>query len=108
MKSQTHEKNVAEFWNRESRDWGEKYDVSSSYYYRCQTFYDFFVESAKPNCLVLDYGCGAGNITFPLLQEGHSVVGVDIAAEMINKASNRAKNNGFESKSEYHILPLFL
>jgi len=105
MKPQQIENKVADFWNRESRDWGDKYGVRSSYYFRCQIFYNFFTESAAgKKCQILDYGCGAGDITFPFLSEGHSVLGVDIAAEMVSKAKDRAKGNGFSANSEYRVL----
>ncbi|TWT81157.1 Ubiquinone biosynthesis O-methyltransferase [Planctomycetes bacterium CA13] len=98
------ESQVAEFWDRESSSWGDKYGVKSSYFFRCQTIHKFFTEVADEGSRVLDYGCGAGDITFPLLQLGHQVVGVDIAEKMVEKSALRARQSGFEDTSEYlHI-----
>jgi len=53
---------------------------------------------------ILDYGCGSGDITFPMLQSGHSVTGVDIAEGMIRKATERAEQSGFTARASYHHL----
>lgn len=95
---------VARFWDYESQDWGQKYDKATSYFYRCRTFYEFFMTAGLDRASILDYGCGSGDITFPMLQSGHSVIGVDIAEGMIRKATERAEQSGYASRASYHHL----
>jgi SAM-dependent methyltransferase len=42
---------------------------------------------------VLDLGCGSGELAALLANEGHDVVGIDFAPEMIRKASELAREN---------------
>lgn len=95
---------VANFWDQESKDWGQKYGRRSSYYYRCRTFHEFFLSTKVERASILDYGCGSGDITFPMLQAGHAVTGVDIARGMVTKAAERAAQAGFAATSSYHHL----
>jgi 2-polyprenyl-3-methyl-5-hydroxy-6-metoxy-1,4-benzoquinol methylase len=93
---------VADFWDRESKAWGEKYGRRSSYYYRCKTFHEFFLATNLERASILDYGCGSGDITFPMLQAGHRVTGIDIARGMVTKATERAAQAGFTATASYH------
>lgn len=43
--------------------------------------------------LVLDLGCGTGNITIPMSKLGYDMIGVDISAEMLDIASRKARDN---------------
>jgi len=95
---------VARFWDFESQDWGQKYGRTSSYFYRCRTFHEYFVSTGLEHASILDYGCGSGDITFPMLQSGHSVTGIDIAEGMVRKAAERAERFGFAAKASYHHL----
>jgi 2-polyprenyl-3-methyl-5-hydroxy-6-metoxy-1,4-benzoquinol methylase len=98
------ESSVARFWDRESGDWGVKYGQATSYFYRCRTFREFFTATRLERASILDYGCGSGDITFPLLQSGHSVTGVDIARGMVTKATERALESGLQARAVYHLL----
>lgn len=42
--------------------------------------------------LVLDLGCGTGNITVPMSENGYEMIGVDISSEMLDIASNKARD----------------
>mgnify|MGYP003393461334 FL=1 len=95
---------VARFWDHESKDWGQKYGKSTSYYYRCRTFHSFFATANLEHASILDYGCGSGDITFPMLQAGHRVTGVDIAPGMVRKATERAEQFGLTERASYHHL----
>lgn len=48
----------------------------------------------SPGQRVLDIGCGAGQSAIPAAQQGHQVVGVDIAENLIEHASERARYEG--------------
>ena len=95
---------VASFWDSESQHWTMKYAKRTSYFYRCRTFYEFFKTAGLQCASILDYGCGSGDISFPMLQDGHSVIGVDIAEAMINKACDRAKAYGPSLNASYQHL----
>lgn len=95
---------VANFWDHESHDWGQKYGRNSSYFYRRKTFYEFLAETGLERAKILDYGCGSGDITFPMLRAGHTVTGVDIAEKMARKASERAEQVGLAGRGSYHHL----
>jgi 2-polyprenyl-3-methyl-5-hydroxy-6-metoxy-1,4-benzoquinol methylase len=104
MSGSKFDSRVARFWDEESKDWGRKYAKRSSYYYRCRTFHEFFLEAGLGRASILDYGCGSGDITFPMLQAGHCVTGVDIARGMITKATERAQQAGLAATATYHHL----
>ena len=44
----------------------------------------------KPE-LVLDLGCGTGNITLPMAKRGYDMIGVDLSQEMLGIATEKAK-----------------
>ena len=100
----TTDSKVADFWNYESQDWGQKYGRKTSYFYRCRAFHEFFNATRFEKASILDYGCGAGDMTFPMLRSGHTVTGVDIAREMILKAAERARQYGLAARASYHHL----
>ncbi len=104
MLSNRFDSNVASFWDRESLNWGEKYRKRTSYFYRCRAIYQLFASTGIRQASILDYGCGSGDITFPMLRDGHSVTGVDIAEGMIRKARDRAEKAGLSEKATYYYL----
>ncbi|HEX7296777.1 MAG TPA: methyltransferase domain-containing protein, partial [Pyrinomonadaceae bacterium] len=59
---------------------------------------DDFVASLalKPGDKVLDVACGSGNLTIPAAQTGATVVGVDIATNLLEQARERAKSEGVQ------------
>lgn len=79
----------------------EIYSDFAQVYDRLQDIdYNSFVEYYKKlfaafGCspeLVLDLGCGTGNITLPLAEYGFDMIGVDISEEMLFIASEKARN----------------
>ena len=57
---------------------------------RVETTCAFNLFQVKPGMLILDVGCGTGNFSLKLAQQGASVVGVDISEEMLTLARKRA------------------
>ena len=57
---------------------------------------DFLLEELdiSPGASILDVGCGTGRHAVELAQRGYIVTGVDISAEMLSKANDKAKAAG--------------
>lgn len=49
-----------------------------------------------PGMKVLDVGCGTGNFSIKLAQQGCKVVGIDISDEMLDIARNKAEDLGLD------------
>ena len=46
--------------------------------------------------VVLDIGCGTGNVTIPLAQMGYRLIGLDMSQEMLALAEEKARNQGLK------------
>lgn len=55
---------------------------------------------AAPGKRVLDVGCGTGNVSLACAERGAQVVGIDINAEMLEVAREKAKATGLEDRIE--------
>lgn len=51
-----------------------------------------------PGQRLLDIGCGSGQITIPAARLGHRVTGIDIAENLIDRASTRAGTEGVAAR----------
>jgi len=49
----------------------------------------------KPSGLVVDYGCGVGRLSGPLVSQGHPVIGVDTSTAMRQHATNLIASERF-------------
>ena len=45
---------------------------------------------------ILDIGCGTGNVTIPLAQMGYRLTGLDLSAEMLAVAEEKARSRGHD------------
>lgn len=45
---------------------------------------------------ILDIGCGTGNVTIPLAQMGYRMTGLDLSAEMLAVAEEKARSRGLD------------
>ena len=52
----------------------------------------------EPNQRLLDIGCGSGQTAIPAARLGHQVVGIDIAENLIEHATEEAKYEGLDVK----------
>jgi SAM-dependent methyltransferase len=63
--------------------------------------------AGKGASIVLDYGCGSGSASLPLLRSGYKVVGVDIAQGLLVQATKRcADHDALFVRSNGETLPL--
>lgn len=81
-------------------DFAEVYDCLQDIDY--DTFIDYYIKLFKkynrtPN-LILDLGCGTGNITIPMSKLGYDMIGLDISEEMLFIASEKAREDGLSDK----------
>lgn len=55
---------------------------------------EIFKANDKKPSLVLDLGCGTGNITNILAKRGYDMIGIDISPDMLNVARDKAADGG--------------
>ncbi|HPD57157.1 MAG TPA: class I SAM-dependent methyltransferase [Smithellaceae bacterium] len=57
---------------------------------------DFLIEefALKPGAAILDVGCGTGRHAVELARRGYKVTGIDLSAEMLKEAREKAKSAG--------------
>ncbi|WP_454561864.1 class I SAM-dependent methyltransferase [Mycobacterium haemophilum] len=55
------------------------------------------IRSGKVRSDVLDAGCGAAELSLALAAQGHTVVGIDLAAAAIGEAQRAAKDRGLKT-----------
>lgn len=46
--------------------------------------------------LMLDLGCGTGNITIPLAEHGYDMIGIDLSEEMLGIAADKAREKNLD------------
>lgn len=51
---------------------------------------ELLASSSRPSLHLLDLGCGTGEMTLRLQQAGHQLVGIDLSAEMLTVAQEKA------------------
>ena len=66
----------------------------------------FLLEHVRAGDRVLDLGCGDGAFAAALVQAGAAVTGVDVAAEAVRRARERAPQAAIEQVPEGDALPL--
>src|SRR5690554_3628402 len=59
----------------------------------------------KPGMKVLEIGCGTGNFSIKLARLGCKVTGVDISAEMLKEAKDKARSQGLDI--EFHLMDVY-
>ncbi|WP_461361808.1 class I SAM-dependent DNA methyltransferase [Candidatus Darwinibacter acetoxidans] len=83
----------------------EAYSILARFYDLCMEvdygeWVDYLLELCRfhhhtPHC-VIDLGCGTGNLTIPLTQQGWRLTGVDLSWAMIAEARGKAAGLGLE------------
>ena len=61
-----------------------------------ETYQRIFKQAGLCPELVLDLGCGTGNITLPMAGLGYDMIGVDASVEMLNVARQRAAEQNLD------------
>lgn len=63
---------------------------------KVETELAFGMFKIKPGMKILDVGCGTGNFSIKLAQQGCSVIGIDVSDEMLDIAKNKAEKLGLK------------
>lgn len=58
--------------------------------------YSDFVPNSDNSPIILDLGCGTGEICLEFAKKGYDMIGIDQSMEMLNVASNKALDEGLD------------
>ena len=92
----------SEFHDRQT-----KKSFSKKFYSITRSSQRYIWQYLNDNCpgkTILDYGCGSGEHSLKLAQNGALVYGIDISRECIESAIARLKNAGFADRSKFSIM----
>jgi len=64
--------------------------------HRLQLYHQFFVDNITSENIILDIGCGNGDLSYNLAQKAKKVLGIDILGEGINKAKAAYKRDNLQ------------
>lgn len=77
-----------------AQTWEEKYSRDGSMVYRGRRFLTQVQGRVTPGTCMLDFGCASGDLTSLFSSRGYAMVGIDQAAEMVNRARERFGSEG--------------
>lgn len=91
--------NKPEHLSKEIGDQFSDKSIVDNYHYRPQysrSVIDALEKSVDlPSLKILDIGSGTGEVSIPLSQNGHTVIGVDPSAEMVRAANKKGSSANF-------------
>jgi len=82
----SHTQHVRRLFDDRAASWSSKYAVGGPLEGRLARFAAPLVELMPPPAMVLDLGCGTGNLTCHLAASGYLVLGVDASGAMLDVA----------------------
>lgn len=89
--------NAINFHSQIATEFDEKYTCSSDFKERFQVWAKIIDRYSRPDCRVLDLGCGSGVFTFYLAEKNFNVIGVDGSSEMIRICREKQTAGGIEN-----------
>ncbi|MBF0519148.1 MAG: methyltransferase domain-containing protein [Nitrospirae bacterium] len=89
-----HTEKVKSFFNKYSGSWEKNYEADGIMIERGLRFSRALSERLPLGSLVLDFGCGSGDLTNSLKEAGFNVQGYDISELMIKRAQERYSSSG--------------
>ncbi|QWR77457.1 class I SAM-dependent methyltransferase [Candidatus Magnetomonas plexicatena] len=99
-----HIEKVKSFFNNYSNSWEKNYDADGIMSERTVRFSKALTEKLPEGALVLDFGCGSGDLTVSLKEAGFNIQGYDLSELMIKRAQERYGSRGivFTSADKSH------
>lgn len=70
---------------------------------RLKSEFSFFNETIEKNSSILDLGCGVGHHALEFAKLGHTVNGIDIDPQMIEKATQKARLLNLERQASFEV-----
>lgn len=104
----THAKQVKELFDAKAADWPVKYGANGPLTSRLQRFATTVVAYVPAGGLVLDLGCGTGELARHLSAVGFQATGCDISQTMLHKAAAVDSGRPVEwvpLRPGWHLLP---
>jgi ubiquinone/menaquinone biosynthesis C-methylase UbiE len=95
---------VAEAYNRNADKYDEFIENNPNLMRMRQKVYAHVTSKLPKNSRILDLACGTGTDAFWLAQHGYTVHGVDISGGMLERAKEKAKQLGLESRATFEHL----
>ncbi|MEO5357084.1 MAG: class I SAM-dependent methyltransferase [Nitrospirae bacterium YQR-1] len=89
-----HAEKVESFFNSLSMEWERNYEADGIMAERAGRFTGALTERLPSGSLVLDFGCGSGDLTNCLLEAGFQMHGYDLSEMMIKRARERYESSG--------------
>ncbi|MBN2589426.1 MAG: methyltransferase domain-containing protein [Sedimentisphaerales bacterium] len=89
MVSEKDNKDCAQYFGSIAEKWTSLYKTKAQFKDRLELFVKKVIKNVPKSGKILDFGCGPGNLSFALAQEGYEVTGVDAAEHMIQIANQQ-------------------
>lgn len=84
--STTNKHSTVDHFDDAAKNWGQLYESKPAFIDRRNLFVGMVAKHCPSNSIVLDFGCGSGDISTALAAEGHTVVGLDGSSKMVEAA----------------------
>ncbi len=84
-----------------------QYTSNQRFYSVTQSSSDYYLDWVRTNAagkVVLDFGCGSGQLSVAAAAVAKSVTGIDISKEAVRLASDRARSAGWAESTSFQVM----
>jgi len=96
---------TSHFFDQAASGWSDRYANDASFRQRLQAILQAAAPMLANGRDILDFGCGAGDLSALLTQQGCRVTGADISAAMLEIARHRTAGEFIQLRSDDPALP---